>query len=352
MTKPVMFLGAVVSWVILCPVVARSGEAQPAANAARGFVIALESPHPWRPPFGLERVGQPIILSISTAEDSRLKGFELIVQLRGKEVARHPVTFPAKPPYSARIAIEDTGDEIVLSASKENGIGRIELARQRMDRARIEADAMARPEKVTNPVDLGTILVPSGWLVLGPGKRGVLEVAARCRDGEELKAQIRAWFGSAPGKERAMPMPLEKGKTRRLSFELSEPPGDRDRDSLHVTLVDGAGAELWRKTIPVMLVRQPPRWPRFGATYTKLRYDAPISVRDPKTGAFSSLSYERGWDPALRDVVVSLPGGARFVFWRGSSYIPFWAGKHNTGACYEWAEIISRLKDAVDCVEP
>src|SRR5262249_42826297 len=39
-------------------------------------------------------------------------------------------------------------------------------------------------------------------------------------------------------------------------------------------------------------------------------------------------------------------------FWRGSSYIPFWAGKHNTGACYEWAEIISQPKGAVDCVEP
>ena len=46
------------------------------------------------------------------------------------------------------------------------------------------------------------------------------------------------------------------------------------------------------------------------------------------------------------------PTAPRFVFWRGSSYIPFWAGKHNTGACYEWAEIITRLKDAVDCVEP
>ena len=50
--------------------------------------------------------------------------------------------------------------------------------------------------------------------------------------------------------------------------------------------------------------------------------------------------------------MVSLPNGSRFVFWRGSSYIPFWAGKHNTGACYEWAEMLSRPGDAVDCVEP
>ena len=101
-----------------------------------------------------------------------------------------------------------------------------------------------------------------------------------------------------------------------------------------------------------MLVHTPPRWPAFGATSTKLRYDAPISVRDPKTGTFSSLKYEQGWDPSLNDVVVSFPNGARYVFWRGSSYIPFWAGRFNTGACYEWAEILSRFPDAVDCVEP
>ena len=110
--------------------------------------------------------------------------------------------------------------------------------------------------------------------------------------------------------------------------------------------------ELWRKAIPVMLVRDPPRHPRFGATYERLRYDAPISVREPGTGKFSSMRYEDGWKPELRDVVVWLPNGGRFVFWRGSSYIPFWAGLHNTGACYEWAEIISQPQGAVDCVEP
>ena len=64
------------------------------------------------------------------------------------------------------------------------------------------------------------------------------------------------------------------------------------------------------------------------------------------------MNYANGWKPELRDVVVWLPNGARFVFWRGSSYIPFWAGLHNTGACYEWAEIISQPQGAVDCVEP
>jgi hypothetical protein len=50
------------------------------------------------------------------------------------------------------------------------------------------------------------------------------------------------------------------------------------------------------------------------------------------------MDYAKAWDSSLNDVVVSLPNGSRYVFWRGSSYIPFWAGQHNTGMSYEWAE--------------
>ncbi len=147
-------------------------------------------------------------------------------------------------------------------------------------------------------------------------------------------------------------MPLAAGRLTRYQFPLPEPPRNRDRDTLNIMLGAGAGRTLWRKTIPVMLISNPPRHPTFGATYERLRYDAPISIRDPATGAYSSMPYEKGWKPELRDVVVWLPGGGRFVFWRGSSFIPFWAGRQNTGLCYEWAEMISRPPGAVDCVEP
>ncbi len=137
-----------------------------------------------------------------------------------------------------------------------------------------------------------------------------------------------------------------------LHIKLPIAPRTEERDFLEVVLDDGAGRVLWKKEIPVMLVHSPPRHPAFGATYERLRYDAAISVREPGTGKFSEMNYANGWKPELRDVVVWLPNGARFVFWRGSSYIPFWAGLHNTGACYEWAEIISQPQGAVDCVEP
>ena len=145
---------------------------------------------------------------------------------------------------------------------------------------------------------------------------------------------------------------LRQGRSRDFRCNFPTPPRGRDRDVLAVGIDDGDGRELWHKNIPVMLVREPPRPPRFGASYEKLRFDAPISVRDPATGKYSTLRYDDAWNRSLHDIVVWLPNGSRFVFWRGSSYIPFWAGRYNTGACYEWAEIISQPKGAVDCVEP
>ena len=52
--------------------------------------------------------------------------------------------------------------------------------------------------------------------------------------------------------------------------------------------------------------------------------------------------------------MVTFPNGARFIFWRGSSYCPFWAGRSNTGLCYEWAEILTgdHMVGRRDCVEP
>jgi hypothetical protein len=144
---------------------------------------------------------------------------------------------------------------------------------------------------------------------------------------------------------------LVKDRRTQREFLLPPPSARLDRDLLHVAFQDGGGKELWHKKIPTMLVQRPPRWPEFGARATKLRYDAPISMRG-EDGKLSSMDFNQGWDPKLQDVVVSLPNGARFVFWRGSSYVPFWAGQHNTGLSYEWAETSPPAEGYDDCVEP
>jgi hypothetical protein len=319
------------------------------------YRIHRDQGHSWRPPFGLERVGRPIAVVVEAGARPESMPYVLSSRREGKEIGRHVVRFPAGPPYSARVSIEGDADELVLSATPSqdgDGAKPVNLVRMPMDVPEFEAEAIAVPDRVVNPVDLGAILVPSGWLLLGPGQAATLDVAAIGRRRGSPRAELRAWFESAPGRPAKTPMPLQAGILARRGLKLPEAPPGRDRDVLSVVLDEGGDRPLWRKSIPVMFVAHPPQRPRVGATFQRLRYDAPISVRDPKTGAYSSMSYDQGWGPALQDVVVWLPNGARFVFWRGSSYVPFWAGRHNTGACYEWAEIISQPAGAVDCVEP
>jgi hypothetical protein len=324
------------------------------AGADPVYKIHLETGHPWRPPFGLERIGRPLAAVITASERPDATSYALVPRWRNKDFGRHVVLFPEKPPYSARVTLDGVvnTDELVVLYPRTDGAKPIELARVAIRLPEFEADATARPDAVVNPVDLGAILVPSGWLLLGLGQSATVQIAAISRARDIPAAAAKAYFQSVPARAATSPIALREGVRTRLDVKVPEAPPAAERDVLVVVLDDGAGHELWRKTVPVMLVRNPPRRPRFGATYEKLRYDAPISVRDPRSGKFTSIRYEDGWKPELRDVVVWLPNGARFVFWRGSSYIPFWAGRDNTGACYEWAEIISQPQGAVDCVEP
>lgn len=322
-----------------------------AAPAAPEVSIRVEEPHPWRPPFRLERVGRPVTVRMVSKDAPTAGRFRLVERRSGRETARNEVVFPAQAPHQVIREVGPEVDEVVLVVEPKDGSPSVEAARATIPRPALEADATARPETVVNPVDLGTVFVPADWLLLGPGQDGVVEVAALLQDRDEPGAEVRAKFASDPPSAFA-PLPLAKGRRAVGRLSVPHPVGAADRDVLQVTIVGKDDATIWTKEIPVMLPREPLKLPRFGATYTKLRYDPPISVRDPATGAFSSLDYEKGWDPSLRDVVVSLPGGGRYVFWRGSSYIPFWAGRYNTAACYEWAEVITRRPGAVDCVEP
>lgn len=308
--------------------------------------LRVEPPHPWRPPFHLDRVGRPTTVAIEVDPFTPPGRLRLVELHEGRESSRRDLALPAQPPYLVRLELADDATTEVAILDEHDA----ELARLAIVRPEFEAEAVATPEAVVNPVDLGTILPPADWLLLGPGRAAVVEVAGLLRGRDDPGARVEARFASG-GELRTAPLPLRDARRSTARLELPHLTGD-DRDTLHVDILAADGTKLWGREFPVILAKEEAGRPAFGAYETKLRYDAPISVRDPATGAFSTLDYEKGWDPALNDVVVRFPNGARFVFWRGASYIPFWAGRYNTGACYEWAEVMSRQPDAVDCVEP
>ncbi len=326
------------------------GDDRPGPGPA--YQIHLDPGHPWRPPFGLERIGRPVVILVEASARPAAANYLVTAFSKGKQGASYPVRFPTESPYAVRVTLDRDADEVLFSSDRKLPEKPVELARQAIRFPDVEAESIARPDTIINPVDLGTILVPSGWLLLGPGQSATLTTAAISRAQNWPRARLSAQFATAPAAAVSASIPLPAGKREMLELKLPAAPSGKDRDILSVALLDGEGHELWHKNIPVMLVLEPLRHPRFGVTFEKLRFDAPISVRDPATGKYSSLRYQDGWKPELADIVVWLPNGSRFVFWRGSSYIPFWAGQNNTGACYEWAEIISQPQGAVDCVEP
>ncbi len=319
--------------------------------AAPEASIRVDDGHPWRPPFGVQRIGRPLTAVVEiTTQRQPAHEYTLVANLRGKEISRSVLELTGQAPFTCRVALDSWPTQLVLYAKPEQGEP-IELAREIMEPPSLEAEATARPETVINPVDLGAILVPSDYLLLAGNQTGWIEGAAIVRRDDIGAAGVTAWFNSDPSQKSHVELAFEPD--RRAEFRLALPavPRDRDRDTLLVSIDTAGGEHLWQKEITTTLVQQTPEWPRFGAVETKLRYDAPISVR-ADDGTYSPMRYEEAWSPELHDVVVALPNGSRFVFWRGSSYVPFWAGRCNTGLSYEWAETSPPADGFTDCVEP
>jgi hypothetical protein len=320
------------------------------APAAIKVQLQIKAGHPWRPPFGLDRVGQPLEAVVTLPQHRPPEARFVLVGYRdGKEVSRQRL-LPNDKSQIVRISLQQRPTEVAVLAQSKPSDEFVELMRHGTNCPTFEAEAVARADRLINPVDLGTILVPADWLLLAGGQKAIVDVAA-INDGHDLSAvQVVAWYASAPQKKATADVPLVRWRKANATLTLGPCSQTLRRDVLHVTIKAADGKSLWQKQIPVMIVPDPPKLPTFGAFETKLRYDAPISVRTAD-GKFTSMDYATAWDSKLKDVVVALPNGSRFVFWRGSSYIPFWAGRHNTGFCYEWAESLPPA-DATDAVEP
>ncbi len=341
-----MILGVIMAWVLVL-----SRPQEPVAdNPAPHFNI--EPSHPWRPPFGLERVTSVPEAVVQFEGNRGVTNRFSIEQFRaGPSLRTDVVKSPEQPPFVVRIALDARATEVALVETDANGSART-IARLAVVAPETAIEAVAEAEVVINPIDLDTIFVPAGTLLLGPKQGALVDIALLNRVRTLESVQVSAWFASQPKLVYSAKTRLVAGKRNNLRLQLTPPANPDRRDALQIEVSGLGGQQTWQKTIPVMFADPPTSQPQFGARRTRLRYDEPISIRDRVTGVFTSLNYQDAWDPTLDDVVVCLPNGARFVFWRGSSYIPFWASRYNTGLCMEWAEDLSRRPDAVDCVEP
>lgn len=351
-------------------------------SSAEVQLQVVTSGHPWHPPFGVDRIGQSsdVIVTIQSRELPEGEFF-LVEYLQGKEVSRQTIHLINKTPFTGfmpgankssdqfaisfvgSLAFTDktanafTGRSIVTENTDQlalffTGSGRnpIELARQVVKLPSFEAEAVARPDKVINPVDLGAILVPADWLLLAGGQKAYVTVAALNRTNDISAARTTAWYNSSPQNKVNEPLSLAQGKRAQKDLTLPACSKTLENDILHISIEDAEGKELWHKQIQVMIVPKQPTWPVFGAVKTKLRYDSPIL--NIVNGRNDSINYDKAWAPEFEDLVVFLPNGSRWVFWRGTSYIPIWAGKYNTGLSYEWAERASPNIGFADCPEP
>lgn len=360
----IMGLVATIMWVARGPVLASENrgnnrQVQPVApsgnkqqqDGAAG--IRVVPGHRWLPPFGLERVGLPLKVEVTLpVQSGRQVAYFLVAYAGKKETRRIDLAQMKNVQRGQKLEVElDCRPSTIelVAQSPANGMDKV-VSVLNLTVPPIEAEAEVRPETEVNPVDLGAIFVPHNWLLLEQGQVVHIRVAAlSCSAAGSKSAEVVAWFGSSPRETASRAISFSAGQKSLCDLLLKHSPCLSDADSLHIRINDSPGHVVWKKDIRVMLARQKASWPVFGATETKLRYGPPISVRNSDS-TFTSLDYNRGWDKSLNDVVVSLPNGSRFVFWRGSNYVPFWASKYNTGICYEWAE--TSRKDAVDCVEP
>ena len=147
----------------------------------------------------------------------------------GKEIARSKLTLTGKPPYRCRASFDPWPTELALFAKSAAGV-LIELARQPIEPVLFEAAAIARPDEIIHPVDLGTILVPSDWLLLADGRKGTIDVAAICRSSDVPNGRVAAWFESAPAAKTATDMPLVKDRRAQVSLPLPPAPATVDHD--------------------------------------------------------------------------------------------------------------------------
>jgi len=206
-----------------------------------------------------------------------------------------------------------------------------------------------------NPVDMGVFLVPGDRVLLGTDSTMQADISAES-------------LGDGPSKPVEMKLQVVD-KDKNVLSEVSQKTEFVPGEMSHMTLETAAGKLAPGKYMAIftaadsggqifeekkwLIVRDVPK-PQtdFGAYEADLTYLGAVPSYDRKTKEWTNLKWDDVWEKGpFYDIVVAFPNGNRFVFWRGSSNVPFWASWANVGLTYEWIESAFQRGGLVDCLE-
>lgn len=221
---------------------------------------------------------------------------------------------------------------------------------------RLFVDFKVTAQPRINPVDLGRALVPHDTIIMAndqklqidfqlifPGKGGKQKIGVRARvvdrDGNEFLALT--YENALPGGEivkQQLESATDKLKPGKYRLEI---------------LCEQNGETLFSQKWWLLREDIKPAARGFGAFYTELKYDGGVPMYDIPAETWSFEKWDKLWERGPHeDIVVAFPNGNRFVFWRGSSNVPFWASPANIGLTYEWMEAAWGRGGLTDCIEP
>ena len=111
--------------------------------------IRIDQGHPWRPPFGIERIGRPLIAVVDIpARQEGACEYALVAYLNDQQISRSVLTLTGEPPFSSRIPVDPWPTLLVLECRPSNGTP-MELARKALTPPPFEADAFRNPSRAS-----------------------------------------------------------------------------------------------------------------------------------------------------------------------------------------------------------
>ena len=144
--------------------------------------IRVDEGHPWRPPFGLQRIGRPLLVTVEVAGPPEpATEYTLVARRDGQALSRSVLQLTNQSPATCQVAARALADRSWWCWPSRHRERRWSWRASRVRAASVRSGRRGRPDQVIHPVDLGCILVPSDWLVLRGDQTGRIEGMAMCR---------------------------------------------------------------------------------------------------------------------------------------------------------------------------